>query len=357
MKGIEICDKFLNVPILQGGMGVGISMSNLAGAVALQGGMGTISTACAGYKEDDYLKNPQEADMRALTKYIQTAKEIANGNGMVAINAMVATTRYAQSVQTAIKAGVDAVVCGAGLPLTLPSIVGDAKVAIAPIVSSARAATLICKTWWKRYAKLPDFIVVEGSKAGGHLGFDADAIINKTVPSLEHIITEVVQAVESFIPLVGRAIPVFGAGGVYTGGDIKKIVDAGGAGGQIATRFIATPECDATQGYKDVIISACEDDAVIIKSPVGMPGRAVNTQLVQKIAKSNLQENKSCVNCITTCSPAKTPFCISNALIAAAKGDVENGLFFCGSNVGLINKMSSVKDIMDSLKTQWEAAK
>ncbi len=357
MKGIEICGKVLNVPVLQGGMGIGVSMSSLAGAVALQGGMGTISTACAGYKEADYLKNPQEADMRALTNYIQTAKEIANGNGMVAINAMVATTRYVQSVQTAVKAGVDAVVCGAGLPLALPDIVGDAKVAIAPIVSSARAATLICKTWWKRYAKLPDFIVVEGSKAGGHLGFDVDDIINKTAPNIEQLVAEVVKAVETYIPLVGRAIPVFGAGGVYTGGDIKKIVDAGGAGGQIATRFIATPECDATQGYKDVIIGACEGDDVIIKSPVGMPGRAVNTPLVQKIAKGNLQQNKQCVRCISTCSPDKTAFCISNALIAAAKGDVENGLFFCGSNVGLVDKMSSVKEIMDSLKAQWEAAK
>lgn len=355
MTTITIAGRTLTVPILQGGMGVGVSLGRLAGSVAAHGGMGTVSTAGIGYDDPDFDTDPTGANLRALERHISMAKELSQGAGLVAINAMVATVQYADSIRTAIKAGVDAIVSGAGLPLDLPALAEGANVALAPIVSGARAASLICRTWDKRYGRTPDFVVVEGIEAGGHLGFSPEQAINGTAPLLETLVSEVLEVLRPFAEKYGRAIPIFAAGGVFTGQDIAKYTRLGAAGAQIATRFIATRECDASQGYKDVILAAGSEDVQIVQSPVGMPGRAVRTPLLERLAAGVKPSTTRCMHCLTPCNPSTAPYCISRALIEAVRGNYEEGLFFCGSNVGRVNEMTDVNHLMDTLYSEWRA--
>ena len=339
--------KTLSVPILQGGMGVGVSLGGLAGAVAACGGMGCISTADAGYREPDFARDPAAANHRALAAEIRKAKEIAHGAGMVA------TQDYAAAIRTAVEAGVDAVVSGAGLPLELPGLVNTPDVAIAPIVSSGRAAKLILRRWAKAFGRTADFVVIEGCKAGGHLGFAEEELLAGTCQPLDTILPEVLAEVKPFAAQFGHPIPVFVAGGVYTGADMAHFTKLGAAGVQLATRFIPTYECDASQGYKDVLLNANAEDVRIIHSPVGMPGRALNTPLVQALAEGRRFPPKRCARCLKSCDPAKVPYCITHALIEAVKGNVEEGLFFCGANVGQLDRMRSVRELMDELVTEW----
>ena len=350
---LTLAGRALTVPILQGGMGVGVSLGGLAGAVAACGGMGCISTADTGYREPDFEKDPVSANRRALAEEIKKAKEIAGGAGIVAINAMVATQNYADAVKTAVEAGVDAIVSGAGLPLELPGLVGKADVALAPIVSSGRAAKLILRRWAKAFGRTADFVVIEGCKAGGHLGFAEEDLLAGKCQTLDEILPEVLAEVKPFEEQFGRAIPVFVAGGVYTGEDMAHYMKQGAAGVQIATRFIPTYECDASQAYKDVLLNASAEDVRIIHSPVGMPGRALNTPLVQKLSEGMRFPPKRCARCLKGCNPAQVPYCITHALIEAVKGNVEEGLFFCGANVGRLDKMRSVRALMDELMNEW----
>ena len=350
---LTLAGRALTVPILQGGMGVGVSLGGLAGAVAACGGMGCISTADTGYREPDFEKDPVSANRRALAAEIKKAKEIAGGAGIVAINAMVATQNYADAVKTAVEAGVDAIVSGAGLPLELPGLVGKADVALAPIVSSGRAAKLILRRWAKAFGRTADFVVIEGCKAGGHLGFAEEDLLAGKCQTLDEILPEVLAEVKPFEEQFGRAIPVFVAGGVYTGEDMAHYMKQGAAGVQIATRFIPTYECDASQAYKDVLLNASAEDVRIIHSPVGMPGRALNTPLVQKLSEGMRFPPKRCARCLKGCNPAQVPYCITHALIEAVKGNVEEGLFFCGANVGRLDKMRSVRALMDELMNEW----
>lgn len=345
----------LRLPILQGGMGVGVSLGRLAGAVAACGGMGTISTADVGYQEPDFYQNPMEANLRALVKEIERAKTLAKGAGLVAINAMVATRQFADAVKTAVAAGVDAVVSGAGLPLDLPALTKGSQTAIAPIVSSSRAARLILKTWDRKYGATADFVVVEGCQAGGHLGFDHAAVEAGTCPTLEEILPGVLEEVRPYEEKYGHPIPVFVAGGVYTGADMARYTAMGAAGAQLATRFIATYECDASQEYKDVLLQAKESDLAILHSPVGMPGRAVRTPLIEQLERGERVPPAYCSQCIVGCKPAEIPFCITHALIQAVKGNREEGLFFSGANVGRMNKMLHVRELMDELMMEWRA--
>lgn len=343
----------LPVPIIQGGMGVGVSLGGLAGAVAACGGMGCISTADVGYQEIDFDTAPQAANLRALGQEIAKAKATANGMGLVAVNAMVATRQYADSVRAAVAAGVDAVISGAGLPLDLPALVAGSNVSIAPIVSSARAAKLICTTWEKRFARLPDFIVIEGCEAGGHLGFAEGDVLSGTCAPLATILQEVRVVAQSFEQKCNRAIPVFVAGGVYTAQDIQHFLAQGAAGVQMATRFIATYECDASQAYKDILRNATPADVRIVHSPVGMPGRALNTPLVQTLAAGGRIPPAKCSACVKTCKPQSAQYCITHALIQAVKGNVQEGLFFCGSSVPHLGKMQSVAALMQELKVAF----
>ncbi len=348
----EILGK-MTVPLIQGGMGIGLSMGSLAGAVAKAGGMGVVSTANIGFREEDVWTDPQEAHERALRKEIRRAKEIAGGAGMVAINAMVVTTNYARAIKAACEEGIDAIISGAGVPLALPDYVKDFKdVLIAPIVSSGKSARTICNVWKKRYERLPDFIVIEGSEAGGHLGFSREEAENGTAKPLIEILAEVREAVSAF----ATNIPIFVAGSVFDKEEIRRMLDAGAAGVQMATRFIATKECDATDELKQIICDSKPEDVVITQSPVGMPGRALCTPLIERVKAGDRVPPKKCIRCISTCNPAETPYCINQALIDAFYGKYDTGLFFCGANVGKVNEVTDVATLVEELVGEWRIA-
>lgn len=347
---IQIGTKTLELPVIQGGMGVGVSLGGLAGAVAACGGMGCISAAHPGYREPDFRKDPLAANVRALKAEIAKAKKIAGGRGMVAVNLMVAMRQYDQLLQAAVEGGADAVVSGAGLPLDLPGLTAGSGVAIAPIVSSGRAAKLMLKTWDKKRAVAPGFLVVEGNGAGGHLGFKEADLLGGTAQSLEEILPEVLAEAAPYEEKYGRKIPVFVAGGGLTGADLARFRAMGAAGVQIATRLIATEECDASQAYKDAILGARSENVRIIHSPVGMPGRALVTPLIKKMEAGERIQPKWCAGCIKTCDPAKTRYCITHALIEAVKGNREEGLFFCGAGVDQVDRMSTVAEVLEEYR-------
>lgn len=346
--------KDLDIPIIQGGMGVGVSMGRLAGNVALNGAMGVISTVNAGYKEEDFLTNPFEANIRALRKEIKKAFEISQGKGIIAVNIMVAVNHYEETVKAAVEEGVEAIISGAGLPLGLPELTKGTDTLIAPIVSSGKAAKVICRSWDNRYERIPDFIVIEGPMAGGHLGYKKEELVNGSAKTPHEILPEVLKEIMPYEKKYNKNIPVFIAGGVFDGRDMAQYIKEGASGVQMATRFIATEECDASDEYKQMIIDAKEEDIAIIKSPVGMPGRAVRNSLIDKLDSGGKLPPINCNLCLKACPHGnKTPYCISRALIQAVEGDREEGLFFCGANVGKVNRIMTVKELIEEIADEW----
>ncbi|MGL5973470.1 MAG: NAD(P)H-dependent flavin oxidoreductase [Oscillospiraceae bacterium] len=341
---MNIGNKILTKPIIQGGMGVGISLGNLAGNVALNGGMGVISTANPGYKEENFWKDSMGANTKGLKNEVSKAKDISKGNGLIGVNIMVALEDYDYLVKLSIESGVDAIISGAGLPLSLPKLVEGSDVLIAPIISSGRAAAVICKIWIKKYNRKPDFIVIEGSKAGGHLGFTKEELVNGTAKSLDVLLEEVKDAVKPY-----GEIPIFVAGGISNADHVDHFIKKGASGVQVATRFIATEECDASLEYKKILINAKEEDIIIVKSPVGMPGRALKSPLVEKINEGDRVAPTRCIDCIVPCDPRDTLYCISSALIDGANGKWETGLFFCGADAKDLKEITTVKSVMDEL--------
>ena len=349
-----IKNKLLEVPIIQGGMGIGVSLGNLAGHVAACGGMGVVSAANTGFDEPDFWTDACSANARAVFREVTKAKKIAGGKGLVAINAMVATKYVAESVAAAIKAGVDAIISGAGLPTKLPAMVKGTDVAIAPIVSSGKAANTICRLWDKHHGVTPNFLVIEGSEAGGHLGFLRDDLLHGTAQTLSSILADVLEVLRPFKKKYDRDIPVFVAGGVYSGEDMAKYTKQGAAGAQIATRFITTYECDASMAYKQAYLNAKKEDIQVVVSPVGMPGRALRSPLIEKLESGRIPP-KRCARCLHPCDPAATPYCITKALVEAMKGNWEEGLFFCGSNAWRMDKLMHVSTLMEEIMNDWRA--
>ncbi len=349
LKELRIGDMVAKLPIIQGGMGVGVSLSRLAGAVAKEGGVGVISTAQIGFEEKNFELDQAEANLAAIRRHIKRAKELACGNGMVGVNIMVALKHYRDHVKAAVAAGADVIISGAGLPMDLPALVSEkVHTKIAPIVSSKRAANLILKMWSRKYDRTADFIVVEGPKAGGHLGFS-----NEQLCDMEHIdydaeIKDIIDCTKTYEEKYHKHIPVIVAGGVFDHGDIEHMIGLGADGVQIASRFVATEECDASDAYKKAYIDASSSDVKIIQSPVGMPGRAIRNEFIKGLEKAKKPISK-CYNCLEKCNPAKVPYCITKALIAAVKGDLENGLIFCGANVGRIDRITTVHELMREL--------
>ena len=346
---LRIGDLVAKIPIIQGGMGVGVSRSKLAGAVAKEGGIGIISTAQIGFDEPDFETNTKEANLRSLEKHIKEAKRISN-NGIIGINIMTVTNFYKENVKKAIESGIDLIISGAGLPKELPKLVEGTKVKIAPIISSARGAGLMIKLWAK-HNHVPDMIVVEGPEAGGHLGFSMEELKEKK--SIFDIAKEVVDKVKEFEEQFHKKIPVVVAGGIFTGKDIAKCLKLGASGVQIASRFVATEECDADIKFKEAYVNAKEEDIQIVKSPVGMPGRAIRNEFIEKVEKEPIKPEK-CLGCIKTCDPNTTPYCITKALINSVTGNLKEGLIFCGSNVSRIDKIVTVKELMNELVTEAE---
>lgn len=348
MKGIRVGDKESKYPIIQGGMGVGVSMHNLAGNVSKEGGIGVISTADIGYQEDDFSKNPNKANLRAIGKEIKKAREIAGENKIIGVNVMVALKNYSEIVKECVKQKIDLIISGAGIPKELPEFVKGTNTKIAPIVSSLRCCKLIVKHWVKKYNYVPDMIVIEGPEAGGHLGFKNEELEEETKPKLEDITTEIVDYIKDVEKETGSNIPVIAAGGIWNSKDIKKLLNLGASGVQMATRFVATDECDASLEFKNAYINAKDEDIKIIKSPVGLPGRAIRNSFIKKVEGEKCKIEK-CYNCIKTCNVATSPYCITKALINSVKGKIDDGLIFCGSNVSKVNEIVSVHNLMKEL--------
>ncbi len=342
------------LPIIQGGMGVGISLSGLASAVANEGGIGVIAGAMTGFFESDVRSDATAANIRSFKREIRTARKATDG--VLGVNVMVALTNYPELVTAAIEEKIDVVFCGAGLPMDLPGFLrkGD-KTKLVPIVSSARAAKLICKKWMTKHNRLPDAFVVEGPKAGGHLGFQPDQIDDPKF-TLEMIVPEVLETIKSIEADTGASIPIIAAGGIYTGQDIFKFLNMGAAGVQMGTRFVATHECDADDAFKQAYIKATKDDLVIIKSPVGMPGRALKNSFLDSVAKGAKIPFHCAYQCVKTCKPDSSPYCIAMALAAAKKGFFKNGFAFAGSNAYRVDKIISVRELIDSLKAEYQLA-
>ena len=281
MKSLVIGNLRAKLPIIQGGMGIGISLSGLASSVANQGGIGVIAAAGVGMAEPDYYSNFQEANIRALKEQIQKARELSSG--IIGVNIMVALSDFSDMVKTAVKEKIDIIFSGAGLPLDLPKFLDRSqKTKLVPIVSSGRAAKIITKNWKKKYDYIPDAIVVEGPEAGGHLGFKAEQLDNPDY-ALGNLVKDVLGSIKPFEQEFGKKIPVIAAGGIYTGKDIYDMMELGASGVQMATRFVTTEECDASPEFKECYIRAQQKDIDIINSPVGMPGRAIINNFIKSI--------------------------------------------------------------------------
>lgn len=350
LPSLKIGDLVAKVPIVQGGMGVGISLSSLAGNVSLNGGIGVISGVEIGFDEPDYFKNKREANVRALIKHIKKAKEICN-NGIIGINVMAVLNNFDEMVKASVKEKIDIIFSGAGLPLSLPKFTKGTTTKIAPIVSSGRTASVICRSWDKHYQVAPDAIVVEGPKAGGHLGFSMKGLSDPD-NELDKLVKDVLCAIKPTEEKYRRKIPVIAAGGIFSGKDIAKLLNAGASGVQMGSRFAATHECDASDTFKQAYIECKPEDIKLIESPVGMIGRAIENDFLYE-AKLGLKNPIRCItNCLKPCNPKEAQYCIASALINAQKGNLSSGFVFAGVNASLINKIVSVKELMEELVSE-----
>lgn len=339
VKELKIGDLCAKIPVVQGGMGVGVSLSKLAGAVASAGGVGVISTAQIGFRDPKFKTNPIETNLKAIGEEIAKARKLASG-GVLGVNIMVATRRYEDYVKAAVEAGIDLIISGAGLPMTLPALVEGAKTKIAPIVSSAKSLNVIAKYWMKKYNRKPDMVVVEGPAAGGHLGFSREEIENYSRDTYDEEIKAILSITKEM------EVPLVVAGGIYDKEDMEHYLSMGASGVQLATRFVTTEECDASDAYKQAYINAKKEDIVIVSSPVGMPGRAIHNAFLDKV-NAGERFMRGCRQCISTCKPATAPYCITEALINAVEGRLDEGLIFCGSNAYRADKIERVADIME----------
>lgn len=378
LKPLKIGPFTAERPVIQGGMGVGISLSSLAGAVAKAGGIGIISTAQIGFKSPDFWKNPMDENLKAIHTELEKARAIAP-KGVLGFNIMVETKEYARYVKEAVKAGADVIISGAGLPIDMPKFVAEAEAEkngseadpdmkkdmnrrhtmLAPIVSSVKSANVICRMWDRKYKTAPDFVVVEGPCAGGHLGFSREQLTEYGVDT-EHVsetykkedyekeIRGIITTVKEFAEKYKKDIPVITAGGIFDHEDVLRQMELGADGVQVATRFVTTEECDAPQAYKQAYLDAEEEDIVIVKSPVGMPGRAIRNEFLNRVQNGKIPVTH-CFRCLEHCNPADTPYCITRALICAAEGKLQDALLFCGSNACRCKKIETVPQVMREL--------
>ena len=349
MNTLRIGKHEVRYPIVQGGMGVRISGGSLAGHVAKCGGVGIVAAAGIAMNSPHFTgNNYQAADSEALKTELQKAYEIAP-DGIVGVNVMVALSDYESLVKASIEGGAKVIICGAGLPLTLPELTGHAPdVALVPIVSSVRAAQLIAKKWDKSYNRLPDAVIVEDPEtAGGHLGEKLENIGNGTY---DHYAT--IRAIKDFfVHEYGNNIPVIAAGGIWDRADIIDALDRGADAVQLASRFVATVECDADENFKKAYVECSKEDIGLIMSPAGLPGRAIirNREQISKYDRDN--GIKCSTGCLKKCTfkESMERFCIVKALDRAQRGDVETGLVFCGSNAYKADRIVTVQEIFDEL--------
>ena len=359
MKPISIGNKILEIPIIQGGMGVGVSLSGLAAAVANQGGAGVISAVGIGMTEPGYEKNFRESNLIGLRKEIRKAQKTAI-RGLIGVNIMMAVSDFDDLLYVSIEEKIDLIFIGAGLFLKLPpkltfEMIDHSEAKIIPKVSSARAAQLIFDYWSKHYHRVPDAIAVEGPLAGGHLGFKKEDIENKAF-LLSDIIKETLEVIKPYREQYKTSIPIIAAGGIYTGKDIADIMAAGANAVKMGSRFVPTYECDADINFKKEYLFANQQDITIIQSPVGLPGRAIKNDFLEKVEKGEKIPINCPWKCLKSCNFKEAPYCIAKALFNSAQGQMEQGFAFCGANAYKTNKIESVKEVFDKLLSQYDQA-
>jgi nitronate monooxygenase len=356
IKKLQMNDLTVEKPIIQGGMGVGISMSGLASAVANEGGIGVISSVGLGLLDEKPNTSFKEGNKQKLLHEIRKARSLTKG--VLGLNIMVAISDYYDLVTLAFDEKIDIIFLGAGLPLKLPEAITidrlkSAVTKVAVIVSSDRAAKLIFQTWQKKFNHVPDMVVVEGPMAGGHLGFKKDQISDPNY-ALENLLPDVLSVVKDFELQFKKYIPVIAAGGIYTGADIYKFIRLGAAGVQMGTRFVATDECDASLEFKQSYINCKKEDITIIESPVGLPGRAIRNKFLDEVSAGDRKPFQCPWKCLKTCNFREAPYCIAKALTNSQKGNVDEGYTFAGSNAYRVQEIISVKKLFEILETEYD---
>lgn len=343
------------VPIVQGGMGIGVSLSGLAAAVANMGGIGIIATVGLGLIHGENKNSFRKNNILGLRKEIRAARKLTDG--ILGVNIMTVLSNQDDLVRTATEEGIDIIFSGAGLPLDLPRYKKDGnKTKLVPIVSSARAASIITNRWKRNFDYLPDAFVVEGPKAGGHLGFSHENL-EKDPPALEDLVIDTLQVSQDIYNQYNKKVPVIAAGGISSGEDIFHFLNLGASGVQLGSLFIATQECDASIQFKEAIIRSDIEDVRLIKSPVGMPGRAVYNDFLKSAGNGEKKPTSCKYGCIKSCDPKTTSYCITDALLAAYRGDLNNGFVFTGANAPKIKFMSTVPEVFNQLKREYELCK
>ena len=350
---LQIGNLTADIPIIQGGMGVRVSLSSLASAVANEGGIGTISSIGLG-NFDDSKREYEKISREALAREITKARSMTDGH--IAINFMGVLSNVDDLVKTAVREGIKMIVFGAGLPTKLPALVQDPSVNLVPIVSSARVAEFILRTWDKRYQRTADALILEGPLAGGHLGFSEEQLKHTEDYSLEKLLPEVLETIKPYEDKYGKKIPIITGGGIYNGKDIARMLSLGASGVQMGTRFVCTEECDVSQQFKQAYLDAKQEDIVIIKSPVGMPGRAINNRFLKDLEIKGKLKIKCPYRCLTACKVEKARYCIAQALVNSYFGDVDHGLIFCGQNAYRIDKITTVKKLIHELLSELKEA-
>ncbi len=355
MRSLQIGDLTIPVPVVQGGMGIGVSLSGLASAVANMGGIGVISSVGIGLIGYETHRQYRQRNVEAIRREIRKARE--RTRGVLGVNIMSVITNFRDMVRTSIDEGIDIIFAGAGLPLDLPGYLDkESKTKLVPIVSSARAASIISKKWKQNYDYLPDAIVVEGPKAGGHLGFKAEALHDEA-NELEHLVDDVLEVTRSVEVRYGQKIPVIAAGGIYNGADMHQFLYRGADAVQMGTRFVATEECDASDAFKKAFVDADEQDIRIIKSPVGLPGRSLSNSFLREAEQGKRRPTVCRHHCIKSCNPKTTTYCIADALINAYNGNMDKGFAFTGVNAGKVKGISTVRKVFDQLKEEYQKAR
>jgi nitronate monooxygenase len=356
MQELRIGNLTARLPIIQGGMGVAVSLSGLASAVANAGGIGVISAAGIGMGEPDYMKNNHESNKRALRYQIRKAKSMTNG--ILGVNIMMALTDHEALIKLAVEERIDLIIMGAGLPLNIPAVIAETGITdhhtkLAVKVSSAKAARLIFQVWANKHNCIPDAVVVEGPLAGGHLGFKKEELLGEPV-SLDILIRETVAAIKPFEVKFDKEVPVIAAGGIYTGYDMYDIMQAGAKGVKLGTRFVTTYECDASAEFKQSFIDCKKEDITIIDSPVGLPGRAIYNDYIGQIRMGNTKPFKCSWHCLSSCNFRKAPYCIAQALYNSVRGKMDDGFAFTGTNGYRATRLNYVADVVKELVREYE---
>lgn len=349
MPTLKIGNLKISPPIIQGGMGVRVSRANLAAAVANEGCAGVIATAGIGRYENYTKADSSKVNSEALIHEIRKARSMTGG--VIAVNIMVALCDYDTLARTAVDEKVDMIISGAGLPLSLPKYLNGDDIKLIPIVSSARAFKIMCKKWKVNYDRIPDAIIVEGVKAGGHLGYSYQDVLDNTTSSLENTLQEVLKIANTFNP----KIPVIAAGGIFDGKDMAHFLRLGASGVQMATRFVCTDECDVHENFKQAYLNARAEDITIIKSPVGLPGRVISNSFVEEIKQGRNVPFKCKYHCLRTCEPDKAPYCIAEVLANAAEGNLDESFAFAGSNAWRCNEIVPVRLLVSKLVEEYKA--